>query len=305
MSFTIPNPSGRFDLTMEDGSVIRVRRFGKSDAPIRMFVSHGNGFAVDGYYPFWGPLAERCDLVVFDFRNHGHNAPSDPANHNYAQMARDLERVYHETTARLGKKTTVGVFHSMSARTAMKHAIEIGWRWDALMLFDPPNVPPTDHPEYARMEGFEKLLADWAAQRRARFGDPSELAAEYMKTRAHRNWVEGTHELMARAVLRRDEAKGDWVLTCAPALESAIYMAALSLNLWPKASEFGGPVKLVGADPDNEGAPAPAYANRALGLENGFDYDTVPGTGHLLQIQRPDECRAIMEAFLAKHGIRY
>ena len=50
----------------------------------------------------------------------------------------------------------------MSARTAMKHAIEIGWRWDALMLFDPPNVPPVDHPHYEAMRVFENKLTDWA-----------------------------------------------------------------------------------------------------------------------------------------------
>ena len=303
MSFEIPAPADSFDLTMEDGAIIRIRRHGKTDAPVRLFVSHGNGFAVDGYLPFWGPLAERYDLVIFDFRNHGRNPPSDPANHHYAQMARDLEQVYQDVTARLGAKTTVGVFHSMSGRTAMKHAIEIGFRWDALMLFDPPNVPPPDHPVYPVMEAFEKTLADWAAQRREHFDDPLELAAEYMKTRAHRSWVEGTHELMARAVLRRDDARGDWALTCAPALESAIYMAALSLNLWPKASDFGGPVKLVGADPEWEYAPAPAFANRALGQENGYDYGTVPGTGHLLQIQKPAECRRLLEEFMAAHGI--
>ena len=45
-------------------------------------------------------------------------------------------------TAELGRRTTVAVMHSFSGRTAMKHAIEIGWRWDGLVLYDPPNVPP-------------------------------------------------------------------------------------------------------------------------------------------------------------------
>jgi hypothetical protein len=40
----------------------------------------------------------------------------------------------------------------------MKHAIEVGWRWDALVLFDPPNVPPADHPLYPTMEAFERRL---------------------------------------------------------------------------------------------------------------------------------------------------
>jgi hypothetical protein len=54
-----------------------------------------------------------------------------------------------------GRKTA-GLFHSMSARTAMKHAIEIGWCWDALVLLDPPNVPPSE--TYAAMEVLEHKL---------------------------------------------------------------------------------------------------------------------------------------------------
>jgi hypothetical protein len=37
------------------------------------------------------------------------------------------------------------------------------------------------------------------------------------------------------------------LLVCAPENEAAIYAEAMTLNLWPLASEFGGPVKLIGA----------------------------------------------------------
>jgi pimeloyl-ACP methyl ester carboxylesterase len=37
-----------------------------------------------------------------------------------------------------------------------------------------------------------------------------------------------------------------------------------------------------------------------LASENGYDYDFVPGTGHLLQIEKPDACARLVEDFLAK-----
>ncbi len=37
-------------------------------------------------------------------------------------------------------------------------------------------------------------------------------------------------------------------------------------------------------------------ANRALGTENGYDYEAVPNTGHLQQIERPDACAEILHA---------
>jgi pimeloyl-ACP methyl ester carboxylesterase len=281
-----------------------VRRHGRTDG-VRLFVANGNGFATDGYYPFWGPLAERFEVIAFDFRNHGQNprAASGTDGHTYAQMTLDLERILREVRARLGPRPSVGVFHSMSARTAMKHAIELGFRWDALILFDPPNVPPPSHRVHAAMDVFERRLADWAMRRQARFTDPSELAQQYAETRAHTTWVPGAHALMARAVLRRCEADDGWELSCPPELEASIYLQAMTLNLWPPYDAYGGPVKLIAADPEAPGAPAPAFANRALAEELGYVYEAIPGTGHLLQIQKPSECRRAMLAFLDEHGI--
>src|SRR5262249_25644426 len=152
------------------------------------------------------------------------------------------------------------------------------------------------------MDAFERRLADWALARPARFPDPSELARQYADTRAHASWVPGTHALMARAVLRSDG--NQWVLACPRELEASIYLQAMTLNLWPAASDYGGPVKLIAADPEAPRAPAPAFANRALAEERGYAYEAIPGTGHLLQIQRPDACRRAMLTFLDGLGVR-
>lgn len=306
MTSELPAPIETFDLSMGDGAVIRVRRHGRPDG-VRLFVSNGNGFAIDGYCPFWGPLAERFEVIAFDVRNHGVNPPASSGQdgHTYAQMTLDLERVVREVGARLGRKPSIGAFHSMSARTAMKHALEVGFPWAALILFDPPNVPPPGHRAHEIMDVFERRLADWAMRRPDRFADPSELARQYAETRAHSSWVPGAHALMARAVLQRDEESAAWRLSCPRALEASIYLQAMTLNLWPPPDAFGGPVKLIGADPEAPGAPAPAFANKALAEDFGYVYEAIPGTGHLLQIQKPAECRRAMLAFLDERGIRY
>ncbi|MFL6796703.1 MAG: alpha/beta fold hydrolase [Xanthobacteraceae bacterium] len=302
MSLIVPTPRETFDVELEDGATIVVRRHGTPHG-LRLMLTHGNGFAADAYLPFWGLFLPRYDVVLFDFRNHGMNVPVVPANHNYAQLARDLERVRDGIDQRLGRKRTVGIFHSMSGRAAMKHAIEIGWCWDALVLFDPPNVPPPTHPRYAAMEAFENRLTEWARQRRRSFRSIDDLAKEYRASRATERWVDGAHELMARSVLRASPEGDGYLLTCAPENEAAIYAEALTLNLWPQASSFAGPVKLIGADPALKGAPATAQTNQALGSENGYDYDFVPGTGHLAQIEKPAECAMLVEKFLSTCGL--
>ncbi len=302
MRFDLPTPSLVFDVALEDGANIRVRRHGNAQGP-RILLSHGNGFAADAYFPFWRLFLDRYDVIVFDFRNHGQNVPAEPPHHTYAQLSRDLERVVQEVGARLGAGKTIGLFHSMSARAAMKHAIEIGWRWDALMLFDPPDVPPPGHPTYAAMETFEKRLTEFARNRRRKFTSVEELADEYLQSRATRNWVPGAHELMARSVLRKSPDGDGFVLTCAPENEAGIYAEAMTLDLWPMASEFRGPVKLLGADPAMKGTPATAAANQALGSEGGYDFSIVQGTGHLMQIEKPEECFRLSMEFLGKHGL--
>ena len=90
---------------------------------------------------------------------------------------------------------------------------------------------------------------------------------------------------------------------CRRELESLIYLAALSMDLWPPASAYGGPVKLIGADPDDKDGPPIGAANRALASEGGYDYDAIGQTGHLLQIERPDACREAKLSFLRKHDL--
>jgi pimeloyl-ACP methyl ester carboxylesterase len=300
MRFDIPAPQMTFDVALDDGAAIRMRRHGNPDGT-RLLLTHGNGFAADAYYPYWQKLLPDFDLLVFDFRNHGQNVPATPANHSYEQFTRDLERVIEDVNARLGRKKTAGIFHSMSGRTAMKHAVEVGWRWDALILFDPPNVPPPSHPLYPMMEAFEIKLTEWAKARRRNFATIDELTEEYVQSRATRGWVDGAHELMARSVLRKDP-NGGYVLTCAPENEAHIYHQALTLNLWPRADRFGGPVKLIGADPSKSGPPT-GPANQALGAEGGYNYDFVPESGHMLQIEKPDACVTLTVRFLKECGL--
>jgi pimeloyl-ACP methyl ester carboxylesterase len=302
MSFELPTPRMIFDVTLEDGAKIRLRRHGRADGA-RLFLTHGNGFAADAYFPYWQYLLADFDLVIFDFRNHGQNVPVVPPHHTYEQLTRDLERVIRAVKVQLGEKPTAGLFHSMSARTAMKHAIEIGWRWDALVLFDPPNVPPPDHSLYPAMAAFEKRLVDWALHRRRRFARIDELTQEYLQSRATARWVSGEHDLMARSVLRESPGGDGFELVCDPENEATIYAQALTLNLWPHASKFGGPVKLIGCDPNLQAAAGTGPANQALGIEGGYDYSYVESTGHLLQVEKPQECARLTVKFLARHGL--
>jgi pimeloyl-ACP methyl ester carboxylesterase len=296
-----PAPGAVIDVAAEDGAVIRLRRHGDPRGN-RLIVSHGNGFAVDGYAGFWSRFLAGFEIVLFDARNHGWNPLADPPGHDYAHMARDLERVRAAAAAEFGAKPTAGLFHSMSAQAAMIAALDIGWRFDALVLFDPPNNPSAGHPVRASMTGYLIMLVAWARARRERFDDPAELARDYAATRAGRGWAEGAHLAVARSVLRRED--DGWELRCPRQLEASMYEQGMHLDLWPAASAFAGPVKLIGADPARERPDPTALSNEALAREGGYDYLAMAGAGHLLQLERPAACADAAREFLAGAGIR-
>lgn len=296
MTAEAPKPDHAFTVQMTDGVNIEIRRYGVGKGPC-LVITHGNGFAIDGYRVFWDPLLERFELALFDMRNHGRNAPSSADGHYYKQLSLDIGTIQQAIRPRLAsKQAMVGVFHSFSARAAMKHAVEVGSGWDAMFLYDPPDVPPRDHPLYDAMRTFEVRLIDFACNRPDRFDSADGMVNYYRESRATSRWVPQAIEDMGRAVVRRD---GDgWTLSCRRELEASIYLSALTLDLWPKASAFGGPVKLIGADPDMKGNVPTGLANQALARENGFVYEAIPQTGHLLQIERPEECRNAMLSYL-------
>lgn len=285
---------------LSDGASLLLRRTGRPDG-VRLFLSHGNGFAIDGYRDFWEPLAERFELVLFDMRNHGRNPPAGGDGHHYRQLAQDLESVAAAARAEFGEKPGVGVFHSMSARAALKQGVEGPRLWQALALYDPPSVPPQAHPLHEGMRTFEIRLVSFALERPARFTSPEQLEALFASSRAQSRWTPRSRAEMARATLRPDGA--EWTLICGRELEAAIYLQALNLDLWPKAADVPLPVKIIGADPSLEGAGPTGRANAALAAEGGFAYEAVADTGHLLQIERPEACRSALVAWLDELGL--
>lgn len=285
-----------FTVPMTDDTEIVIRHYARRDA-LRLFITHGNGFAVDGYRTFWEPLLADYEIVLFDMRNHGQNTPTSADGHNYGQFARDVTSIHAGVTARIGEARSVGIFHSMSARSAMKNAVQYGSPFDALVLFDPPSVPPRGHALYEAMREFEIKLINWAAERPDRFESPDDLEAQYTEARASSRWLPQARRDMAEAVLR-ECADGGYELSCRRELEAAIYLGALTLDLWPNASALGLPSLLVGADPSGAKGPPTGPANHALATEGGYNYRGVDGAGHLLQIEKPDVCREILIEFL-------
>jgi pimeloyl-ACP methyl ester carboxylesterase len=297
----LPEPLAEIAVASADGAVLRVRRHGNPDAATRLLVSHGNGFAIDGYIDFWSRFLAEFDIVAFDMRSHGHNPVAEPANHDYAHMAQDIDAVGRAVRAEFGRKPSAGLFHSMSAQSALLQTIAGPVHFDALVAFDPPNVPESGHPVREAMVGYEHKLARWASDRPVRFADPADLARDFAATRSGRRWASGAAVAMARAVLRRDDE--GWKLVCPREREASMYLQGIDLGLWPRRQDVPIPLVLIGADPDSPYPAATALSNRALALEGKFDYRALPGTSHLLQLEEPAACAEAALGALERLGL--
>ncbi len=296
----VPHSRHTFDVKMKDGAIIHVRQHGNPAGP-RLCLSHGNGLAIDGYFPFWGPLRDRYEVIAFDFRDHGHNPLHSAEGHTWQNFIDDMEVVFRAVNRALGAKRAAGLFHSLSGVTAALHAFKYGQRFDALVLYDPPVYPREGHPVQYLQQNDKDSLASRAARRPERYKDPSELARQF--ARRFKRWVPDAYELMARATLRHDRASGDWVLACPREFEAHVFSSNADPGLWPRMAHCPVPVKLVCGDPTLEDAMPPALIGKAMAEELGLPYEAIADTTHFLQIEKPAESFRAAETFLAEHGL--
>jgi len=298
----LPKPLGIVDATMSDGAIIRLRQHGNPNGQ-RLILAHGNGFATDAYFPFWQLFTDDYELVLYDQRNHGHNPRhKDMSHHDVSFFVRDMDTVFDSATKSFGQKPTAGLFHSISAVTAIWHAIKKGWRWDALILFDPPLVPSPGHPLNEIAKNFELMLSDWSKTRPARFSSPGALADQFAKSKSLSRWVPGSHDLMARSILREASDNGDWELCCPPEAESQVYKTNSGLDLCPQFGTLTGPLKVIASDPHDPNVRAPGLVNLSLHEEFGHPYEAIQGATHMVQIEKPEASANIVKDFFKEVG---
>jgi pimeloyl-ACP methyl ester carboxylesterase len=298
--FELPKPFETAVLAMADGAEIRLRRYGQRKGT-RLALSHGNGLATDAYAPFWLPLAERFDVVVFDVRNHGQNALHGAKGHDWPTFFADFEEIFHGIQHHFGDAPTVGVFHSLSAIAALQHSLAHGARWAALALFDPPIYPRDGHPLRGEHVADMTGLMNRSNRRPQSYKCPEDFAAQLARLPQFSRVAPEGPMLLARHTLR-ENAEGLWELCNPRELEAGIYLSQDDPTLWPRMRHLPAPSILIGGDPAVSTTSA-AKICAAIHEETGIEYVFIPGTTHFLQIEKPQACRQVLMEFLQRHGL--
>jgi pimeloyl-ACP methyl ester carboxylesterase len=300
LHFHLPDPIAVLDLAMADGATVRVRRHGNPDG-LRLILSHGNGFAIDAYFPFWRLFTGDFEVFVYDQRNHGWNPRSKKSGHTLQQMADDLEVVLRAIESRFGRRKTVGAVHSLSTTVSLLHSMKYGFQWNELILFDPPLAPPPGHPLHEKARAFEFALSEWARNRREKFASADELAGYFKGTRRMGLWVPGAADLMARSITR--SARDNGVELCCPGdFEADIYLQNSDSPAWRGISAIASNLFIVSSDYEALNPDPPGLVSRALQQEFGVAVVPVRNSGHLLQIEQPGPVGKIVRDHLRVRG---
>jgi pimeloyl-ACP methyl ester carboxylesterase len=276
---------------MDDGSSILLRRHGNPDRT-RLILSHGNGLAIDLYYPFWSLLTQDFDLIVYDLRNHGWNGVGDLDNHSVPTLVADHDRILSEIGKHFGKKPQVGVFHSVSSLTPLLSESK-GSDYSALVLFDPPLCKPGRN--FRDFEEAANRMAKSARRRSYQFKAKSAFTDLFGIFPTYKAAVPGTVDLLADTTLRESPDGEGFELRCPREYEAQIIDYASVFGAFIDFAKIRCPVKVLGADPTLSYSYLPSLN---LSDISSLDYDFLPDATHMLQLERPEECVAIMRQFI-------
>ena len=293
--WTIPEPLSLCEVELDDETITVARRHGNPDADLRLVLSHGNGLAIDLYYPFWSLLADDFDLIAFDLRNHGWNRVGDRRNHNIPVLMHDHDLVLDAIEREYGAKRTVGVFHSLSTLVAI---LAFSDAYSGLVLFDPPLCKPIG--ALKELDEAAERAAAITRRRGYRFRTEEEFSDLLSYLPGFVRVVPGVRELMAATTLRRAADGQGYELRCPREYEAQIMDYVRSFAPLLDLSLLTCPTKVVGADPTLEYAYLPTFD---LSHMLTVDYDFLPDATHFLQLEKPAECAAVLREFLETNGL--
>jgi pimeloyl-ACP methyl ester carboxylesterase len=214
----------------------------------------------------WKPQLEhvRRDrrAVAFDLRGHGRSDPAVKGSYSIADMASDVAAVVD--ALRLERFVLVG--HSMGGGAALVYAGDHPNRVAALLLVDPigdgKQIPAEAKTGF--LAGFESNY-DTASQ-------------EYWKQ------IAGKNPAISQSLLADlRSTSGETVV--------AVLRSVMEFDPEPALARYRG-LKLAVVTPHND----EAFSLHRVG--DGFPHRAVTGTGHWIQLDKPEEFNSILDEFL-------
>ena len=290
-AWEVPEPVSVLEVRLDADTRTVLRRHGNPEGP-RLVLSHGNGLAIDLYYPFWSLLEADFDLFLYDLRNHGWNSVGPQASHSLPTLIRDHDLVLEAIERDCGSKPIIGIFHSFSALTSLMSSA--GSRsYAGRVLFDPPVCKPGR--SQLQFDTAAEMTAAMTRRRTDRFRSEADYVDVLRLTPAFTRFVPGVHDLMARTTLRKSPEGEGFELRCPKAYEAQIVDYVRAFAALVDFDALSCPTKVVGADPTLPYSYLPTFDMSHMLT---VDYDFIPETTHFLPLEDPEACAAATRDFV-------
>ncbi len=300
-----PTPLQCCEICLDPDTTTTVRQHGNPAGP-RLVLSHGNGHAIDMYWPFWSLLTDDFELILYDIRNHGWNTVGRRDEHNIPTFILDQERIFKSLDGLFGRKSCVGIFHSLSAVTALlsftmcttRFSPSLGDNCTGLVLFDPPFRKGNASDE--EFDASMQRVCEFIRRRTCRFADEEEFCELLYSAPGFSRLVPGALELMAHTLLCRSPDETGYEPRCPREFEAQVLEYITSYASLADIGDLPIPTKVIGSDPTLPFSFLPSFDLRSL---SSVDYEFIPETTHFLQIEQPGECARIVRKFLEQQDL--
>jgi pimeloyl-ACP methyl ester carboxylesterase len=249
---------------------------------------HGNGFCAGTYTPFLKYLQHNLHIIASDVRGHGDsvNSSPEPIRH-WRVFAEDVRHTIEKVCA----SPVIGMGHSLGAVSTYIAAAAYPGLFRTLVLIDPVIFPRRVlwTMAAARWLGLRGRfpLARSARQRRDTFKDKHSALERFAAGHGiFKTWSKDFIEAYLECgLLVKDHETA--LLRCDPELEAQIF-ESVPADVWSYAPRIRCPVLVLRGQ--HSDTIAEKTALRLEQINPNFSTHTIPGTGHFLTMEKPQDC---------------
>lgn len=189
----------------------------------------------------------------------------------------------------------LAVGHSMGATVLTIASALFGLQPRGMILIEPIFLPEEIYSIDMKVK--DHPLAAQSIKRKNSWKDEN-AALEYLKSKSlFAGWDEQMLQFYLQYGMEK-QAEGDLKLTCAPRNEAALFMGGASTNPWPLLKRLTCPVLVL--EGENSSNKEFIDLHKAVSMLANGKYKSIPGTGHLIPMQKPKEISKIIKEFIAE-----
>lgn len=251
-----------------------------------LVLAHATGFCGAVWSPLVPALRERFRVVTLDQRGHG---DSDKPDGDYAwkEFASDLAGVIDA----LDLRETYAVGHSKGGAAVAGVAADHPGRLARAVLLDPVLIAPF----VAGQEPAPNPLAAGARRRRIVWDSREQMLASFVTRPPFDRWRRDYIEAYVERGTRQ-RADGRVELKCPGEIEARVYEGAARSSSLDYLPRMHIPTLLVSGG-ESLTLP-PARARQAARMLPQGRLEILPGVGHFIPMEAPDEVLRLLGAFL-------